>query len=237
MSFFTTMVIAQDTYGADTAKDATVATTPIPRQEEWWKTRHQRVNAFVKQNKVDLIFIGDSITHGWDGPGQEIWDKYYAKRNAVNLGFSGDQTSHVLWRLENGNIDGISPKLAVIMIGTNNAGHGEGQSPEQIFDGVKAIVDKVRTKLPAVKILLLAIFPRGEDANDRVRKVNTAANAMIAKLANNNTVFHLDIGPHFVSSDGKLNKDIMPDLLHPNLKGYEIWAKAMEPSIVKLMGE
>ena len=119
------------------------------------------MNARVKQGNVDLIFIGDSITHGWEEAGKDVWQKFYGKRNAVNLGIGGDQTQHVLWRLDHGNIDGISPKLAVIMIGTNNA--GSGQQPEQIAEGIKAIVEQLRAKLPETKILLLAIFPRGAD--------------------------------------------------------------------------
>ena len=107
------------------------------------------MNQRVKQGKVDLLMIGDSITHGWEGAGKEVWQKFYAKRNAVNLGISGDQTQHVLWRLENGNLDGIQPKLAVLMIGTNNAAGG---NPQEIAAGVRAIVERLRAKLPQTKI-------------------------------------------------------------------------------------
>ncbi len=116
------------------------------------------MNERIKKGNVDLLMIGDSITHGWEGAGKDVWKKYYEKRNAVNLGIGGDQTQHVLWRLEHGNIDGIRPKLAVLMIGTNNAGCG---NPREIAAGVQAIVEKLRTKLPQTKVLVLAIFPRG----------------------------------------------------------------------------
>ena len=195
------------------------------------------MNARVKQGNVNLIFVGNSITHLWESTGKDVWKKYYGSRNAVNLGIGGDQTSHVLWRLDHGNIDGISPKLAVVMIGTNNAGHQPPQPPKQIARGVKAVVQRLQTKLPQTKILLLAIFPRGADNNDVLRKKNTATNAIIAKLADSQKVFYLDIGPQFLAADGTLSKTIMPDLLHPNDNGYEIWAKAIEPTVVKLMGE
>ena len=217
------------------AKDAqsNPAVTPVPRNDAWWQQRHESMNARVKKGNVDLIFIGDSITHGWEGGGHEVWQQFYGQRNAVNLGIGGDQTGHVLWRLDHGNIDGISPKLAVIMIGTNNSGRDK---PKQIAAGVKAIVERLQTKLPETKILLLAIFPRGADDNDHLRQVNTKTNQIIAKLADGKKVCYLDIGPKFLKADGTLGKDIMPDLLHPNPKGYEIWAEAIEPAVAKVLG-
>jgi beta-glucosidase len=210
------------------------STTSAPRDDASWMPRHKSMNERVKKGNVDLLMIGDSITHGWEGAGKDVWEKYYAKRNAVNLGIGGDQTQHVLWRLEHGNIDGIQPKLAVLMIGTNNAGTGNSKA---IAAGVEAIVAKLRSKLPQTKVLILAIFPRGADTKDRARQVNAKANQIIAKLADDKNVFYLDIGAKFLDKDGKLPRDIMPDLLHPNAKGYQIWAEAIEPSVKKLMGE
>jgi beta-glucosidase len=218
------------------AQDAkpNAAIMPAPRPDAWWMQRHESMNARVKQGHVDLLFIGDSITHGWEGDGKDVWSKFYGKRNAVNLGIGGDQTQHVLWRLDHGNIDGISPKLAVLMIGTNNAG---GNTPEEIAAGVTAIVERLRTKLPQTKVLVLAIFPRGPNNEDHLRQVNTKTNAIIEKLADGKDVFYLDIDPKFLAADGTLSTDIMPDLLHPNAKGYKIWAEAIEPMVKKLMGE
>jgi lysophospholipase L1-like esterase len=207
---------------------------PVPRDANWMK-RHNSMNARVKQGNVDLLLIGDSITQGWENSGKGVWDKFYAKRNAVNLGIGGDQTQHVLWRLENGNIDGITPKLAMLMIGTNNSNGKE--LPENIAAGVKAIVDKLREKLPQTKVLVLGIFPRGTDDSDIKRQSNMKANEIIAKLADGKNVFYLDIGDKFLDSDRKLSKDIMPDLLHLSPKGYTIWAETVEPTVVKLMGE
>jgi lysophospholipase L1-like esterase len=209
---------------------------PVPRDMKWWVDRENHLNEAVKQNSdAQLLFIGDSITQGWEGGGKKVWEKYYGKRHAVNLGIGGDQTQHVLWRLDHGNLEGLSPKLAVVMIGTNNA--GSGNNGDQIAAGVKAVVQKLRTKVPATKILLLGIFPRGKDSEDSKRKANEAANAKIAQLEDGKHVYFLDIGNRFLSGDGTLPKEVMPDFLHPNAKGYEIWAAAIDPEVKKLMGE
>jgi beta-glucosidase len=216
-----------------TEKAANDAVVPAPRAGNWMN-RHESFNERVKQGNVDLLFIGDSITQGWEGAGKQVWEEYYGKRNAVNLGIGGDRTQHVLWRLDHGNIDGIHPKLAVLMIGTNNAG---SNTSEQIAEGVKAIVEKLRTKLPETKVLVLAIFPRGENKDDAKRKVNEGANEIIQKLADGKMVYYLDIGPKFVNDDGTLSRDVMPDLLHLNDKSYRTWAESIEPKVKELMGE
>ena len=209
------------------------AVVPVPKEGGWMK-RHESFNERVKKGNVDLLFIGDSITQGWEGAGKKVWEEFYGKRNAVNLGIGGDRTQHVLWRLEHGNIDGIKPKAAVLMIGTNNAG---SNTSEQIAKGVKAIVDMLQEKLPETKVLVLAIFPRGANKDDVRRKTNEEANALIAKLADDKQVFFLDIGPKFLKEDGTLSKEIMPDLLHLNEASYRIWAEATEAKVKELMGE
>ncbi|OHB52615.1 MAG: hypothetical protein A2Y10_19070 [Planctomycetes bacterium GWF2_41_51] len=222
------------------------AVTPVSRDSDWWMPRHNAILERIKQGNVDIIMIGDSITHGWEKSGKPVWDQYYANRNAVNMGFSGDRTQHVLWRIENGEVNDINPKLAVIMIGTNNS-NGNDNTAEEIADGVKAIVCQLRTRLPNTKILLLAIFPRGtaeqrkikeQDAsyNDQWAK-NDKASKLFSKIADNKTVYYLDINKKFLNKKGELPRDVMPDLLHPREKGYEIWAKAMEPMIKKLTKE
>jgi lysophospholipase L1-like esterase len=211
-------------------------TVPVPRKDKGWVNRQAQLNETVKKNQdAELLFIGDSITHAWESGGKEVWAKFYAKRHAINLGIGGDQTQHVLWRLDHGNLEGLHPKLAVVMIGTNNA--GRGHKPAQIADGVKAVVDKLQAEVPECKVLILAIFPRDSKPDGKLRKVNEAANELIAKLADNKKIFYLDIGPKFLEADGTLPSDIMPDSLHPNAKGYEIWATAIEPTVAKLLGE
>ena len=223
--------------GVALAKDVKqyASTEPADSRDGGWMARYNSFNERIKKGNVGMLLIGDSITHGWEGAGAEVWKKFYEKRNAVNLGIGGEQTSHVLWRLDHGNVDGIQPKLAVLMIGTNNA--GSGQSPDEIFAGVEAVVAKLRAKLPQTKVLVLAIFPRGEKPQDHLRQVNSKANEKIAKLADDKDVFFLDIGPKFLQADGTLTREIMPDLLHLSPKGYTIWAESIEPTVKKLMGE
>jgi beta-glucosidase len=203
------------------------------KAEEWWQNRHKAFNERIAKGNVDLLLIGDSITQGWEGAGKDAWKKYYEPRNAVNLGIGGDRTEHVLWRLDNGNVEGIKPKLAVLMIGTNNSG---ANSAEEIGAGIQAIVKKLREKLPETKVLILAIFPRGEKP-DATREKNAKASQIASELADNKNVFYLDIGPKFLTDDGTLTAEIMPDRLHLSPAGYEIWATATEPKIVELMGE
>src|SRR2546428_11301842 len=156
------MLVAMSAYSL--ARDKThSAVTPAPRDANWMK-RHESFNERVKKGNVDLLLIGDSITQGWEGSGKNVWAKFYSPRNAVNLGIGGDRTQHVLWRLDHGNVDGISPKAAVLMIGTNNS-NGKDNTAEQIADGIKAIVAMLREKTPKTKVLILAIFPRGEKPN------------------------------------------------------------------------
>ncbi len=156
-----------------------------------------------------------------------------AKRSTSGIG--GDRTQHVLWRLENGNIDGVKPKAAVLMIGTNNS-NGRDHTAEEIADGIKAIVAKLRKELPETKILLLAIFPRGEKPNPQ-REKNAKASKLASEVADNKTVHFLDIGDKFLSADGSLSKEIMPDYLHLSPKGYQIWAEAIEAKVAELMAD
>ena len=195
-------------------------------------TRHESFNKRVAEGNVDLVFIGDSITQGWEGAGKGVWAEYYGKRNAVNLGISGDRTQHVIWRLDNGNFKDITPKAAVIMIGTNNSGSNTSQ---EIADGVTKIVEQIRKKSPKTKILLLAVFPRGANKDDGRRKVNQGANQIFAKLDDGKHVHYLDIGKAFLDDDQTLPREIMPDLLHLSPQGYEIWAKSIEAKLASLL--
>ena len=204
---------------------------------KWWGPRHEQKLADLKKLKqVDLLMVGDSITHGWEGRGKKVWEQYYAKRNAFNIGFSGDRTEQVIWRLQNGAVEGISPKLAVIMIGTNNTGH-RMDKPNEIALGVKHIINELQSRLPETKILLLAIFPRGAKADHKMRVNNESANAIMKTYADDKRVFWLNINDEFLTEDGVLTKQVMPDLLHPHEAGYKTWAQAMESTIKKLMGE
>lgn len=212
-----------------------VSITPVHRNNEgWWKERHERCVALTKQGGHELIFIGDSITQGWEGPGRKTWETYYANRKAANFGFSGDRTEHVLWRMANGEIVGLQPKVVVMMIGTNNIGHGSSDAGQTAL-GVRTIVGKLREAMPKAKILLLGIFPRGANAQDRGRMAVAQATSEFSSVADGKHVHFLDIGKHYTTKDGDMWRNLMPDLLHPNEAGYEIWAKAMEPTLRELL--
>lgn len=210
------------------------ATTP--EFHEGTEKRHQRFNEISKEGKAKLVFVGDSITEAWEGPGREVWEKYYSKRHAANFGVSGDRTEHVLWRLDHGNFDGLSPDLVVIMIGTNNTGHRQDK-PEDTAAGIRAIIDRIEKKCPKAKILLLGVFPRSEAADHPHRRLNIAVNEIIKGFADNKQVFYKDISPAFFNDKGELSKDIMPDYLHLTPEGYRRWAEAIEDDVATLLGE
>jgi lysophospholipase L1-like esterase len=188
------------------------------------------------QGPIDLLFLGDSITEIWSSNGKEVWAHYYGKLNAANFGISGDQTQHVLWRIQNGELDGISPKVVVLMIGTNNL----TRYPADVVIGAdKLIVQRIHEKLPNTKVLLLGIFPRGPDP-----KIHSTAfyrakikivNAGLAKLDDGDKTRYLDIGDKFLNDDGSLPRPIMPDFLHPSAAGYQLWADAMAPLLNEMM--
>lgn len=193
---------------------------------------HQRFVATAKEGKAELVFLGDSITAGWNGQ-KAVWDKAFGAYKPANFGIGGDRTQHVLWRITNGELDGIHPKAAVLMIGTNNTG---SDTPEGIAKGITNIVNTIREKQPQAKILLLAVFPRGEKASpnpgrDKIKQVN----AIIAKLDDGKNIHFLDIGQKFLQPDGSITKDIMPDFLHLTAAGYQIWADAIGPKLSELM--
>ena len=212
------------------------AVVPVPRTESWWTTRHEHALARIRQGEVELLLIGDSITQGWDDEGRRIWDSYYGRRRAVNLGFNGDGTEHVLWRLDHGEVEGIAPKLAVVMIGTNNTGTRH-DPPEETAAGIQAILTTLHTRLPGTKILLLGVFPRSASGDDLFRRLNAAINVRIRHYADNQQVFFLDLSPRFFDRWGRLSQDLMPDYLHPSERGYQVWADGMEDMIRKLLDE
>lgn len=213
------------------------ANKPAPRSDQRWQDRQKLINERVAEagHESKVIFIGDSITQGWEGSGKAVWERYYKHRNALNLGIGGDRTQHVLWRLENGNLKGIKPKAAVVMIGTNNS-NSEDNSPLQIVEGVTAIVQKLRSQLPEMKILLVAIFPRGENFSVQRGKL-AMINQALRKAADNRDIFWIDFGHRFLNSDGTIPADLMPDYLHLSEEGYRIWAQAIERRLATIIGD
>lgn len=211
------------------------AVQPTARRDGWWMNLHNRFLKRARQGNVDVLFLGDSITQGWDGSGRSVWEKYMAPLHAANFGIGGDQTQHVLWRITKGHeLQGIHPKVAVLMIGTNNLG---SNTDSQIAEGVEKIVATLHNERPHMQILLLGIFPRGHEATDRARARIKNINERISQMNGKDNVHYLDIGNDFLESNGTLSKSIMPDYLHPNQKGYEIETKAILPEIKNLLKE
>ncbi len=217
------------------------AVIPVPRKDDWWKNRHQqKLERVAATPDTELIFIGDSITHSWESQGASgTWNKYFGKYKPLNLGYSGDRTENVLWRFANGEIDGIKPKLAVVMIGTNNTDgvhFPTANTGPEIAEGIIKICQGLRRKLPGTKVLLLGIFPRGENPEDTQRAAGIEASAIASQIATgDNGIFYLDISDSFLNADGTMNKHIMPDYLHPSPAGYWIWAKAISSSVERII--
>jgi|AntRauTorcE11897_2_1112592.scaffolds.fasta_scaffold04102_2 beta-glucosidase len=214
------------------------ALTPAPLEEEWaiewWMPRHEAKLTEEGRETADVLFLGDSITHGWETSGKSVADDYFSDFSIYNIGFSGDRTENVLWRFNHGEIDGINPELAVLMIGTNNTGHRQ-DSPECTTRGIEMILQKLDEHLPDTEVLMLAIFPRGQSPDDELRQINSEINQQIKSLADGKRVHFIDINSVFLDEDGSLPEGIMPDELHPNESGYKLWAEAMLPSIREIL--
>jgi len=149
------------------------------------------------------------------------------------MGFGGDRTRHVLWRFDHGEIEGISPKVAVVLIGINNIWENTTQ---EIADGIQAVCLKLQTKLPKTKVLLLGVFPFQENPGE-IRDKIIETNRIASQIADGEIIHYLDIGDKFLRDDKTMSAEIMTDFLHPNATGYKIWAEAMEPKLAELMGE
>lgn len=212
---------------------------PAPRSKEYpwmsvatWKGKHEAFLKRAKEGNVDLLFLGDSITEGWGG--NAAWQKHYGSLNAANFGIGGDTTQNVLWRIANGEVEGLAPKVVVLLIGTNNFGLN-GDPVEGTAKGVAAGVVALRKKLPKSKVLLLAVFPRDAQPKTDMRSKIAKLNAQIATLEDRKNVRFLDLGAKFLAPDGTLPKEIMPDALHLSEKGYQVWAESMDPLLKELM--
>lgn len=211
--------------------------TPKERTDHLWTDQNKEINDDIKKmnGKIDLAFVGDSITRRWRGKeNQESWNKYWGSYRAVNMGIGGDATQNVLWRLQNGQLDGYQARVFVVMIGTNNC-WGKQTVPADVAAGIKKILDLIQSKQPQAKILLLSILPVGDKPNPG-RETRAAINALISKFPDG-LVHYLDIASKFLEPDATISKDVMPDHLHLSPKGYEIWSEAIKEKVKELMGE
>ncbi|HEY4417069.1 MAG TPA: GDSL-type esterase/lipase family protein [Verrucomicrobiae bacterium] len=226
---------AQTNANAPEAK-ANSAILPVPRTGSA-TNRQDLVLARAKNHPgdYDIEFIGDSITQGWEGAGKNVWKEYYSNRKVINFGVGGDRTQHVLWRFENGQLDGVKAKVAVVMIGTNNSNNKDNTESE-ILAGVTAIVQQIRTRQPETKIILLGIFPRGKTFSEQRGKI-LQVNEALAKLDDGKNIFYVDFGSQLIEANGSISQSMMRDYLHPVEAGYKIWAAATEPKLKELLGE
>ncbi|MFG6468440.1 GDSL-type esterase/lipase family protein [Roseateles sp. BYS87W] len=221
----------------------TQSVTPQRLQEswavQWWLPRHAQKLAEIQAHReagrrVDLVFLGDSITQGWENEGKQVWAERFAQHNAVALGFGGDRTENLLWRLQQGELDGMAPKVIVMMIGTNNTGD-RLEDPALTVAGIRANLAEIQKRQPQATVLLLALFPRGEKPDDLTRRHNAKINALLPALADGQKVRFLDLGPALMNADGTLSQDILPDWLHLSPAGYAIWARSLESTLNSLL--
>jgi len=212
-----------------------------PRTDANSKLAHEQLLAKKTQGKIDIYFEGDSITRRWgatDYPKYLAnWKENYTGWNAADFGWGADRLENILWRLENGELEGVNPKVIVLLAGTNNIPRGPGTDAqvEQITQGIKATLDTCRQKAPDAVIILTAIFPRNDNpsANGTINKVNDA----IAKYADGKKIRFLNVNEKLADKEGKLLEGMMnSDKLHPDLKGYQVWADGLKPILAEILG-
>jgi lysophospholipase L1-like esterase len=213
-----------------------VNSATVPFLAPFFQSKHQANLEVAKKGDIDVLFMGDSITDFWrnaEGPyaGKPVQDKYFGNLKVANFGIAGDTTQGVLYRLQNGEGQGFSPKAVMLMIGTNNTGRN---SSAEIAEGIGAVVLELQKNFPKAKILLLAVFPRSAP-NDPVRATLAEINTIISKLQDGDRVQYLDIGAKFLDAGGNIPKDVMSDALHPTTKGYEIWAEAVKEPLANMV--
>ena len=220
------------------------ADQPVARADQNSLTAHAQLVEKAKRGRIDIYFEGDSITRRWgatDYP--ELlanWNQNFFGWNAADFGWGADTIQNILWRLGNGELDGVNPKIIVLLAGANNVGNtvSPGDDDAKVADitkGLKAVLDVLRVKAPNATIIATAIFPRND--NIAVMPTIDKINRNLAKLANGNTIRYLNINARLADSDGKLFEGMMnPDKLHPAISGYQVWADALKPLFTELLG-
>ena len=225
-----TALLALAAFSASAFAQQPASITPAPRteQEEKWVTNHEARVAAAKKGDIDVILIGDSITHY--GQTASLYKYYFGERKVLNMGQGGDRTQNVLWRLQNGELEGIQPKIAFLMIGTNNLGRGE--TPADTVLGIKAVLAELKQRLPSTKVVLFSIFPRGGAIMDSITKVN----GELPALADGKQVVHVDMTKDFQNADGSLREGLYhTDFVHLAGRGYQIWWEKNEPFLAEAL--
>jgi lysophospholipase L1-like esterase len=213
------------------------AEPPAPRTESDAVATFHRINARVKTLPYRILFFGDSITERWDEPlwgSKRVWDANLAPRGVLDAGVSGDRTEHLRWRLDNGNLDGPAPKGVIVMIGTNDLGHG--RPPAEAAEGVRQVLIQLRRKVPSARILLLGLTPRGGAPWDQLRIEASQVDQMIGSCADGQTIWATDIGQPLLDAKGMLSNTLSPDYLHFNAEGYERIAPGLDHWIDQVFG-
>lgn len=213
---------------------------PEIQDKEWkpadvWLGKHRDFLRQAEDKSIPLLFLGDSITESWLGVGKRTWDSAFAPLGAVNFGIGGDEVQHVLWRVLNGEVDGLNPRLVVLLIGTNNIGNA-GHRGADTAEGVKLLVQTLRGKLPETHLLLHKVFPRDSNSGTPFRREIVALNNRIAKLAEDPAVTVFDVNHLFLEDNGTIATETMPDFLHLSAKSYQRWAELLLPEVRRLMG-
>lgn len=214
-------------------------TIGVEKPGDYFAERHQRYLARGRAGPIGVLFLGDSITEGWNGAAP-VWENHFGRYDAANFGISGDRTQHVLWRIEHGELDAIAPRVVVLMIGTNNTADN---TAEQIIAANRKIIGEIRTRLPATRVLVLSLLPRGPwvmrdgrvDDWQRRMGVIRDVNRGLAALADGRCVHWLDLTPHFLAENGQIKAELSTDFLHLNAQGYTAWAESMDPVLQKLL--
>jgi len=212
---------------------------PAPRIAEWWFARQAEKIGLMSKGSVDLLMVGDSITHNFENEkvGLKVWQKYFVPLRAINLGFGGDRTEHVLWRLDHLPVLKEPPKAAVVLIGTNNICWGS-DTPRQAAEGVQAVANKLKDIYPEMEVLVLGVFPRRRNLDHPHRKQIIELNSYMPELLKAmQGVKFLDIGPAFLDDNGFLSEEMMPDTTHPSEKGHEVWAEAIAPELKRMLDD
>ncbi len=206
----------------------------VPRA---WNDFHKLFLERAKQGSIDLLFLGDSLLQGWGDVAQkDLWKTNFDSYKSANFSIGGDRTQQVLWRIANGELDGLTPKVLVLQIGSNNLWTHD--APEKIAEGTKKIVEAIRAKLPKTNVLVLGLIPSQKSSTDPIRGKIKQINAITSKLAEGTSVRFLDISAKFIEPNGSidLEKDLFqPDCVHLKTKGYEAWATTVKPIIVEMM--
>ena len=198
-----------------------------------WMLMHESHVKRAKQGDVELLFLGDSITQGWNHAPQ-VFDKAFGKWKTALFGIRGDKTGNLLWRLDHGEVDGLSPKVVVLLIGVNNL-WGNANTDTEVAIGIVAVTDRIQLKLPHAKILLIGLLPTGEHIDLPVRNAILNVNRLLANAQLGEHIRYCDIGSSLLDEDGSISKGVMADFLHPTPLGYERAAKALGPIISEMM--